>query len=152
METNYIKSQIKANRKELIELLQYVNDNVPFYNEFLLDINDWESIPFINKKIIQENSEHFISGLKDNSYILNTHTSGSTGNCLTLVKDVRLERVRNLELWKRRNKIVKGLSSKKLLYFYRTLESNKLNAYIYMVKQNILIYQRVFMILRFSQF
>lgn len=131
MKGNYIEEQVENYKKELIELLHYSNVNVPFFKEDCLNINDWNSIPIINKKVLQKYNTKFISNLIDNNYILNTHTSGSTGNSLTLVKDIRLERIRNLDLWKRRNKIVKGLSSKKLLYFYRTLESQKMNAYIY---------------------
>lgn len=126
-----IKYQINKYSKEIDNLLLYAKTNIPFYQNKVLIKENWDKIPIVDKKIIQKNYIAFRSTSINYEYLLKEHTSGTSGNSLELLKDIRVERKKNIALWKKRLSIENNLLKTPLLYFYLNLESKKMNAFVY---------------------
>ena len=113
-----------------IQIINYLNHEIPYYkaHKFV----EWEDIEIIDKKKIQNNYKEFTRENLNMSNIFVTHTSGSSGNSLRLIKDVSIERRKNIKLWRYRNVINKEIFSSNLLYFYRNFENvSRDNVFIY---------------------
>ncbi|MBD7913064.1 phenylacetate--CoA ligase family protein [Clostridium cibarium] len=134
---NVYNYQLLKNRKKLIELLSYARSNVPAYRKIKRDVSyyissyeAWCELPIIKKDDIKLNWDNFIKNkdILDNPNAILQHTSGSSGEPLRIIKNRQEELRLTKKMWKTRKMFHKDIMKWKLLYFYRNLESNKLNA------------------------
>ncbi len=91
----------KLQNKRLYALLNHVYENVPFYTEYMNQINylptrdfkdldDLKKLPIINKKMIREHGyESFMSKAYDKTKLNIDHSSGSTGEPFRVYRDKR---------------------------------------------------------------
>jgi phenylacetate-CoA ligase len=95
----WTKEQIrKLQLKKLQMLVFHVENNVPFYSDFLLkeglswkdftSLEDLKHFPLIDKKVIQENTDDFLSKGINKKLLIHRTTGGSTGTPLTVWADL----------------------------------------------------------------
>lgn len=83
--------------KKLRYLVRHVQDNVPFYSEFLdregltwedfTELEDLKRFPTITKEDVQNNYDRFLPADVDRDELYHMSTGGSTGNPLTVYMD-----------------------------------------------------------------
>lgn len=122
--------QFEAKKASLNLLLEFAQ-NIPYYKNLKLispnisDYYTWKSLPLTSKRDVQKNWTQFIDpsiNIQSNRYT-KTHTSGSTGMPLTLIKDRKSEIRLTKVLWKRRRTWDSDIMNRRLLYLYRNVES-----------------------------
>lgn len=75
-------------RKRLEDMLNHVKSTVPFYQNNI-QLSDIDDFPVVNKNIIKDDEENFISALSDKSTLIPVVTSGSTGTPFRVYHDKR---------------------------------------------------------------
>lgn len=79
------RSQIeRQQRNRLEEILHYCAENIPFYRERLKEAKEFEKIPLLSSEEVRENLDSMISKQYSKNKLLKYHSSGSTGEPLTL--------------------------------------------------------------------
>ena len=156
---------------ELVKLLKYVKEYVPFYQN--IDCNsecDIEKIPIVNKNFIRSNLEAFLSNESENtkeeilSYLsTNTYkakgwynekvllgdiiieeTSGTSGTPFLCAKTSSERNELAMALWRMRKKIDKGVSPKNLFLFsHIPLNKENPNAYDYRPDHIYKLYSKI---------
>ena len=86
---NYRDDKTTNERQDLLlNILNHALNTVPFYKD-LDRVPDIQSFPIVNKNIINENRDLFLSSSFDINKLSKTTTSGSTGTPFTVFKDKR---------------------------------------------------------------
>jgi len=85
--------------KQLKDLIVYAHENVPYYRNLFNKIkfdpyefssfNDLKKIPYLTKKIIQENKKQLISSKIPKKYVKKVRTGGTTGMPTEFILDKR---------------------------------------------------------------
>ena len=85
-------------QKKLLQLIQHARTSVPFYSKLLKNINsldDFESIPFLTKRIIKDNFLSLKSTKVNPNRFRSDSTSGSTGEVMKFFTDNKMNVVRH---------------------------------------------------------
>lgn len=102
---NYGKdNELQIQQKILKKMLRYANSHVKHYQEIGKTINDIEDIkqyPFIDKTIIKNNFDSFVSKDKDRMIYNIARTSGSTGSPLEFYNANGLDDFFQYNVWKK---------------------------------------------------
>src|SRR5699024_4393553 len=84
--------------KSLVNLLKHASTTTKFYKDFSNEINTLNDFPVINKNIIRENQDDFISKQYEKSDLVTISTSGSTGTPFVCYQNIEKKRRVNAEI------------------------------------------------------
>lgn len=87
---------IRAHRERMISaLLKHATATTAYYSEYNSD--RFENFPVVNKEIIKENQDRFLSSSFNKENLVRMHTSGSTGTPFFVFQDRRKKKMVNAE-------------------------------------------------------
>ena len=133
---NVYQYQLDNVKNKLSSLLLYSKTCIPFYKRinkpvdyYLESYDAWCEIPLTHKKNIQHDWRNFVSSedIINSPNVMISHTSGSSGDPLKIIKERTYEIRLAKKLWKIRQNWHKDIMKLRLLYLYRNVESNKQN-------------------------
>jgi phenylacetate-CoA ligase len=95
---------------KLQKLLNYSYSNIPYYKELfnkekinvsdIKSLDDLRKIPRLSKKIIRENIDNMLSSLMDKSTLIKLTTSGSTGEPVTVFRNINAQNIHTAAGWR----------------------------------------------------